>query len=138
MSAITSTSGRLHSEFVCLLFLQDHKETDRFFATLGVQFPQSTSGQFHYHRTEFSSQVQSKIDNILVKASSLRILLNIDDTPVASKSHSPITLTNLSSINLVSIFRCSSPPRQKKNWKKSKKENVLVYRRPRGWGDFPV
>ena len=26
-------------------------------------------------------------------------------------SHSPITLANLSSINLVSIFRCSSPPR---------------------------
>ena len=30
MSAITSTSGRLHSEFVCLLFLQSHRETDRF------------------------------------------------------------------------------------------------------------
>ena len=26
-------------------------------------------------------------------------------------THSPITLANLSSINLVSIFRCSSPPR---------------------------
>ncbi len=25
-----STSGRLHSEFVCLLFLQTHHETDRF------------------------------------------------------------------------------------------------------------
>jgi hypothetical protein len=28
---IPSTSGRLHSEFVRLLFLQDHRETDRFF-----------------------------------------------------------------------------------------------------------
>ena len=27
---IDSTSGRLHSEFVHLLFLQDHRETDRF------------------------------------------------------------------------------------------------------------
>jgi hypothetical protein len=32
MSSIASTSGRLHSEFVCLLFLQAHRETDPFFA----------------------------------------------------------------------------------------------------------
>jgi len=43
MPAIASTSGRLHSEFVLLLFLQVHRETDRFFAASGVQLPQSTS-----------------------------------------------------------------------------------------------
>ena len=32
MPAIASTAGRLHSEFVCLLFLQAHRETDRFLA----------------------------------------------------------------------------------------------------------
>jgi hypothetical protein len=37
MSAIGSTSGRLHIELVRLLFLQDHRETDRFFTTSGVQ-----------------------------------------------------------------------------------------------------
>jgi hypothetical protein len=37
MPAITGTSGRLHGEFVRLLFLQDHRETDRFFADSGVQ-----------------------------------------------------------------------------------------------------
>jgi hypothetical protein len=31
MPTIPSTSGRLHSEFVLLLFLQVHRETDRFF-----------------------------------------------------------------------------------------------------------
>ena len=31
MPAIASTSGRLHSEFVRILFLQAHQETDRFF-----------------------------------------------------------------------------------------------------------
>jgi hypothetical protein len=30
---ITSTSGRLHSEFIRLLFLQTHWETDRFFCS---------------------------------------------------------------------------------------------------------
>jgi hypothetical protein len=52
--ATPSTSGRLHSEFVRLLFLQDHRETDRFFAASGVQSAQSTSGQFHFRRTAFS------------------------------------------------------------------------------------
>ncbi len=37
MTAIASTSGRLHSEFACLLFLQAHRETDHFFAASGVQ-----------------------------------------------------------------------------------------------------
>ena len=39
--AITSTSGRLHSEFIRLLFLQAHWETDRFFAVSGVHMGQS-------------------------------------------------------------------------------------------------
>jgi hypothetical protein len=34
---IVSTSGRIQSEFVCPLFLQVHRETDRFFAASGVQ-----------------------------------------------------------------------------------------------------
>jgi hypothetical protein len=37
MSTIPSTSGRLHSECVLLLFLQAHRETDHFFATSGVR-----------------------------------------------------------------------------------------------------
>jgi hypothetical protein len=31
MTIITSTSGLLHSEFIRILFLQTHRETDRFF-----------------------------------------------------------------------------------------------------------
>jgi hypothetical protein len=38
MTVIGSMSGRLHCEFVRLLFLQTHRETDRFFATSGVHF----------------------------------------------------------------------------------------------------
>ena len=76
-----------YSEFVCLLFLQGHRETDRFFAASGVQLAQSTSGQFHYRRTAFSSQLKSKIGNILAKVVTLRIVLNIDAAPIASRSH---------------------------------------------------
>ena len=43
MTDISSTSGRLHSEFVKLLFLQTHRETDRYLEVSGVQFVQSNS-----------------------------------------------------------------------------------------------
>ena len=87
MPTIASTSGRLHSEFVLLLFLQAHRETDRFFAVSGVQLEQSTSGQFHFKRVVFSSQLRDKVGNILAKAAALRITLNVDGAPVASRSH---------------------------------------------------
>ena len=87
MPAIASTSGRLHSEFVRLLFLQAHRETDRFFAASGVQLAQSTSDQFHYRRAALSSQLKSKIGNILTKAPALRITLNIDGETLVSRSH---------------------------------------------------
>ena len=87
MSAIPSTSGRLRSEFVRLLFLQGHRETDRFFATSGVQLAQHYRDQFHYHRTVFSSQFKSRVDNILVKVAVLRIMLNLDGVTITSKSH---------------------------------------------------
>jgi hypothetical protein len=70
-----------------LLFLQDHRETDRFFAPSGVQLAHSNSELFHYLRETFSSHLKSKIDNILTKTVTLRIVLNIDGVPVVSRSH---------------------------------------------------
>ena len=88
MPAIASTSGRLHSEFVRLLFLQTHRETDLFFADSGVQSEQSTSGGFfHFRRAAFSSGLKSKVGLALAKAVVLRIVLNLDGASIASKSH---------------------------------------------------
>ena len=72
------------SEF---LFLQAHRETDRFFAVSGVLSAQSDRGFFHYLRTAFSSMLKSRVGNILDMAASLRINLNIDGSPIVSKSH---------------------------------------------------
>jgi hypothetical protein len=80
MPVIASTSDRLHSEFVRLLFLQVHRETDRFFAVSGVLSTQSDRGFFHYRRASFSAQLKSKVGLV----------------------------ANISSINVVFIFRCSS------------------------------
>jgi hypothetical protein len=59
MSAIGSTSGRLHSEFVRLLFLQ-------FFAASGVQRAQPNRGQFYFRRAVFSSHLKARVDLVLV------------------------------------------------------------------------
>ena len=86
MPAIASTSGRLHSEFIRLLFLQAHRETDRFFATSGVQSAQSTS-VFHFRRAAFLQQLKSKVGLTLTKATALCVVLNLDGAPITSKSH---------------------------------------------------
>jgi hypothetical protein len=72
---IVSTSVRLHGELVFLLFLQVHRKTDPLFcsfrtsacATQPVPLPSCVV----FRR---SSQVESKIGNILAKVSVLRIM----------------------------------------------------------------
>ena len=76
MPTIASTSGRLHSEFVRLLFLQAHGET------------RSSSNAIHQWPVP---QCRRR-------------------TCVVQITHSPITLANLSFINLVYVFRCYSSP----------------------------
>ncbi len=87
MSVIASTSGRLHSEFVRLLFLQDHRETDRFFAVSGVQLAQTDRCQFHFRREAVSTQLKSRVGLTLAKTAALRITLNLDGATIISKSH---------------------------------------------------
>ncbi len=68
-----------------------------------------SGGFFHFHRAAFFSNLKSKNGNLLAKAAAFRINLNLDGTPIASKSHThPSHSQNLSFVNLVFIFRCSS------------------------------
>ena len=87
MPAIASTSGRLHSEFVRLLFLQARREIDRFFAASGVQVPKSDRGYFHFRHTVFLDQLKSRVSLILTKAEALPITLNLDGDPITSTTH---------------------------------------------------
>ena len=107
MSAIPSTSGRLHSEFVRLLFLQGHRETDRFFSDSGVPLAQTDRGQFHFRRSAFVSQLKNRVDLTLVKAEALRITLNLDGTPITSKSHThPSHLQTCNNDSKEQVFVC--------------------------------
>ena len=110
MPAIASTSGRLHSEFIRLLFLQAHRETDRFFTDSGVQLLESTNGLFHFHHTTFSSELKTKVGSTLTKAATLRVNLNIDGAPITLRththpSHSQTSRLLTSSLSLVLQFR---------------------------------
>ncbi len=75
MTVIVSTSGRLHSEFIRILFLQTHQETDHFFAVSGVLSTQSDRGFFHYLRATFSSILKSRVGNFLDKVAVYRFLI---------------------------------------------------------------
>ncbi len=89
MPAMAGTTGRLYSEFIRLLFLQTHRETDRFFVASGVQSTQSNLGTsyFHLHRAVFSGLFKSRVGNIIAKASALRVNLNLDGASIVSSSY---------------------------------------------------
>ncbi len=104
MPAIASTSGRLHSEFVRLLFLQSHRETDRFFAASGVQLAQTNRDQFHFRRAAFWSQLKSKVGLTLDKDAALRITINLDGVPITSKSPTHPSHSETSCVLTSSLF----------------------------------
>ena len=90
MPAVANTSGRLHcdSELVRILFFGS--SGNLFFAASGIELAETNLDFFHYIRAAFYSQLKSKsskVGNILAKATSLRINLNIDGPPIASRSH---------------------------------------------------
>ena len=57
-------------------------------------------GMLHFRRAAFYSQFKSKVGKIISKATAMRVNLNIDVASIASRSHSPVTLYYLSSLNL--------------------------------------
>ena len=86
-----------------------------FFSTSGVQLGQPDRDQFGYRRVAFSSQLKSKVGNILAKAAVLWITLNIDGVPISSKSHthpshSETSRLLTSSLSLVPVFQSPVQP----------------------------
>ena len=67
-----------------------------FFTASGVQLAQFDCGFFHYRRAAFSSMLKSRVGNILAKDADLRVTLNLDGTPITSKSHTHLTHTQSS------------------------------------------
>ena len=59
MPAITSTSSRMHGEFLRLLFLQAHRETTAHFTAIGMPAQQHCDA-FRFRRAAFYNEEQSR------------------------------------------------------------------------------
>jgi hypothetical protein len=58
-----------------------------FFATSGVKVPEHDRGLFHFHCESSSPHLKSRVDLALLKAETLRSILNVDWVSITSKSH---------------------------------------------------
>ena len=61
MPAITSTSTRMHGEFLRLLFFQAHRETAAYFTFMGVPVQPTNTDMFRFRRAAFYSALKSKV-----------------------------------------------------------------------------
>ena len=71
--AVMSTSCRMHGEFLRLLFLQAHRETE----AAGISSQNYQTDAFRFKRAAFLQSLKSKIGLAASKTAALRINLNI-------------------------------------------------------------
>jgi hypothetical protein len=95
LPAIMSTSNRIHGEFLRLLFLQAHRETEAHFTATGMPLQRNQSESFRFKRAAFYQGLKSKVGLAAAKAAALRINLNVQGCSiVAAPMHAP-SLTSL-------------------------------------------
>jgi hypothetical protein len=90
LPAIMSTSNRMNGEFLRLLFLQVHRETEAHFTTAGMPSQRNQSESFRFKRAAFYQGLKSKVGLAAAKAAVLRINLNVQDCSIVSAPmHAP-------------------------------------------------
>ncbi len=77
LPAIVSTSTRMHGEFLRLLFLQAHRETEAHFTAAGMSSQRNHSDSFRFKRAAFYQSLKSTVGLAAAKAAALRINLNV-------------------------------------------------------------
>ena len=99
------TSTRMHGEFLRLLFLQAHWETEAHFTAAGMSSQTNNSEALRFKRAAFYNGLKSKVGLAAAKAAALRINLNIQGCgivaiPMHAPSRTPLLLPLLLSHNL--------------------------------------
>ena len=61
LPAIMSTSTRMHGEFLRLVFLQAHRETEAHFTAAGMPSQRNQSDSFRFKRAAFYQSLKSKV-----------------------------------------------------------------------------
>jgi hypothetical protein len=95
----------MHGEFLRLLFLQAHRETEAHFTAAGMPSQRNQSESFRFKRAAFYQGLESKVGLLAAKTAALRINLNIQGCsvvapPLHALSHAPLLLPLLLSHNL--------------------------------------
>jgi hypothetical protein len=90
LPAIISTSTRMHGEFLRLLFLQAHRETEAHFTATGMSSQRNQSDSFLFKRAASYQGLNSKVGLAAAKVAALRINLNVEGCGVvAPPMHAP-------------------------------------------------
>ena len=94
----------MHGEFLRLLFLQAHRETEAHFTAAGMSSQTNNSEELRFKRAAFYNGLKSKV-GLAAKAAELRINLNVQGcgivaTPMHAPSRTPLLLPVLLSHNL--------------------------------------
>ena len=93
----------MHGEFLRLLFLQAHRETEVHFTAAGMPSQRNQLESFRFKRAAFYQGLKSKVGLAAAKAAALRINLNVRGivaTPMHAPSRTPLLLPLLDSHNL--------------------------------------
>jgi hypothetical protein len=77
LPAIVSTSTRMHGEFLRLLFLQAHRETEAHFTAIGISSQHINTEALRFKRAAFYNGLKIKIGLAAAKAAALRVNLNV-------------------------------------------------------------
>ncbi len=107
-----STSNRMHGEFLRLLFLQAHWETESYFTVVGMSLKHNQLNlleSFWFKCDAFYQGLKSKVGLAAAKAATLRIILNvqgcsIEANPVHTPSRTSLLLPLLLTISLSPAF----------------------------------
>jgi hypothetical protein len=113
LPGIVSTSNHMHGEFLHLLFLQGHLETETHFTAAGMSSQNYQTDAFRFTREAFYQSLKSKIGLAASKAEALRINLNIEGCgvvadPVHAPSCAPLLLPFL--LSAFTQYPISLPP----------------------------
>ena len=85
----------MHGDFLRLIFLQAHRETEDYFRFTGVSALQPNQDVFRYRRAAFYSGLKSKVGLIAAKAAARRVNMNTDSCLIA--------------LHVASRYPCSHP-----------------------------
>jgi hypothetical protein len=92
----------MHGEFLCLLFLQAHRETEAYFVFMGTP-AQPDQDQFRFCRAALYPSLKSTVGLIAAKAAALRVNVNTDSCLISSHAWS----RHLASFHASSLFHSS-------------------------------